>query len=200
MPEQLLSAVVEQHVEGQVLGVPHFPQTVPVSPRHSEPSPDSSPTLTLAPICPCSDLMRASSFLRLSDFWLSPLHKGTWLGYRTPKEHWERPRHRRERSAFRYPSHSFPCAGLLLSYKGVRESVRWGTLCPRARSGRPVGCMVLWSYQASRIEFPPPCSSGPASNIPGSHPPSSWRTRGCHRTQGALRHRHHTVALDTLST
>jgi hypothetical protein len=61
------------------------------------------------------------------------------------------PSPRRERSAFRYPSHSFPSAGLLLSYKGVRESVRWST-----RHVRLVGCMMLSLYRASRIEFPLP--------------------------------------------
>jgi hypothetical protein len=61
--------------------------------------------------------------------------------------------------------------------------------------------MVLPLNRASRIEFPPPHSSGPASDFPLSHPPSSsssWRARGCHRTQGALRHRHHSATLDTL--
>src|SRR5215212_8921073 len=38
-------------------GLPHFPLTVPVSPRHSERRPDSL-TLTLAPIRASSDLMR----------------------------------------------------------------------------------------------------------------------------------------------
>src|SRR5215211_878990 len=41
-------------------GLPHFPMIVPVSPRHSERSPDSSPTLTIAPITACCDLIRNS--------------------------------------------------------------------------------------------------------------------------------------------
>jgi hypothetical protein len=48
----------KNHLEGQVLGVlPHRPLIVPLSPRHSERSPESA-TLTLAPITASSDLIR----------------------------------------------------------------------------------------------------------------------------------------------
>ena len=50
VPEQKRAPVVEQYVEGQVVGVAPLCSDRARKPRHSERSSDSSPTLTRVPI------------------------------------------------------------------------------------------------------------------------------------------------------